>query len=247
MMIRSAKLMCIILLTIPSLLLAQAKNERQTVKAKGELNAVARGVIHVVNEDGDQWFVKVDPKSKNVFQGSAEVKFLRSGMLVEFRNSFDRKGKAQRQVRTLKLFSRREDTKLGLKPVSGGVAVGGLFSSSREDANAKKKTKQPAARTFVVTGVIQKIKDNKLTVVAGGRPVHVELADKVQIAFNFSDFRYARQGDTVEVSGWAYPEQANRVVATSLTITAAKPLGSKDEESKKKTSKAPDLNSLDDF
>ena len=247
MMIGNARLPCIILLIFPSLLLAQAKNERKMVQAKGELKAAARGVIQVVNEEGEQWFVKVDPKSKKVFQGSAEVRFLRSGMLVEFRNSFDKKGKAQSEVRTLKVFSRREDTKLGLKPVSGGVNAGGLFSSSGPEETKKKKIQQPAARPFVVTGLIQKIKDNKLTVLAGGVSVQVALADKVQIAFNFSDFRYARKGDTVEVSGWAYPDRANYVLARTLTITAAKPLGADDEKSKKKASRAPDFNSLDDL
>ncbi len=247
MMIRNARLSCIILLTFPSLLLAQANNERKTVQAKGVLNAVARDVIQVVNEEGEQWFVKVDPKSKNVFQGSADVRFLRPGMLVEFRSSFDKKGKAQSAVRTLKVFSRREDTKLGLKPVSGGAAASGLFTSSGEEEDKKKKTQQPAALPFVVVGLIQKIKDNKLTVVAGSVHVQVELADKVQIAFSFTDFRYARKGDSVVVSGWAYPDRANYVVARSLTITAAKRLGADDEKSKKKASQVPDLNSLDDF
>ena len=88
-------------------------------------------------------------------------------------------------------------------------------------------------RPFVVAGQIRAIKDKKMTVLAGGTLLRVELADKVQIGFNLADFRYARQGDTVEVSGWSYPEQANLVVASRLTLTAAKPLGGKDEKSKK--------------
>lgn len=250
MMIRNTLLPCIILLTIPSLLLAQADGERKMVKAKGALIAVARGgtAIQVVNEEGEQWIVRVDPKSKyNVFQGSADVKFLRPGMLVEFRSSFDRKGKAKSEISTLKVFSQREDTRLGVKPVSGGVAADGLFSSSTQEENTKKKTKPPATRPFIVVGRIQRIKDKSLNVVAGNVPVRVELADKVQIAFTFSDFRYARKGDTVEVSGWAYPDKANLVMASRLTITAAKPLGLEDEKPKKKKTGLPDLNSLDDF
>jgi hypothetical protein len=250
MMIRNTLLSCIVLLTSPSLLLAQADGERKMVTAKGALKAVARGgaAIQVVNEEGEQWIVKVDPKSKyNVFQGSADVKFLKPGMLVEFRSSFDKKGKATSEVRTLKVFSRREDTRLGVKPVSGGVAADGLFSSSTQEENTKKKTKPPVTRPYIVAGHIQRIKNKTMIVVAGNVPVRVELADKVQIAFNFSDFRYARQGDTVEVSGWAYPDQANLVVASRLTITAAKPLGLEDEKPKKKKTRLPDLNSLDDF
>jgi len=247
MMIRNAWLPCIVLLTIPPLLLAQANRERKAVRAKGALKAVAGGAIQVVNEDGEQWVVKVDPRSKyNVFQGSADVRFLRPGMLVEFRNTFDKKGKAQSEVRALKVFSLREDTRLGVIPVPSGTA-GGLFSSSVEDENKKKKTAKSAARPFIVSGPIRAIKDNKMTVAVGGALVHVELADKVQIAFNFADFRYARQGDTVEVFGWANPEQSDLVIASRLTITAAKPLGREDEKSQKKATKVPDLNSLDDF
>jgi len=248
MKMRNAWLPCLVLLTIPSLLAAQNNQERKTVRAKGALKAVAGGAIQIVSEDGEQWVVKVDPRSKyNVFQGSADVSFLKPGLLVEFRGSFDKKGKPQSQVSALKIFSPREDSKLGLKPVSGGIAAGGLFSDKdEEEQKKKKKTPAPVFRPFVVTGPIRSIKDNKLAVVAGGALLRVELADKVQIAFNLADFRYARQGDTVEVSGWSYPEQANLVVASRLTITAAKPLGLKNDKSKQK-SKVPDLNSLDDF
>ena len=248
MSIRSTSLPIVLLLVLPSLLLGQAERERKTVQAKGALKAVAAGAIQIVSEDGEQWIVKVDPRSKyNVFQGSADVRFLRPGMLVEFQSSFDKKGKAQGEVAQLKVFSPREDSRLGLIPVTSATDAGGLFSSSDENEKKKKKPAQPAALPFTVVGPIRTIKDNKLAVTVGGRLLRVDLADKVRIAFNLADFRYARQGDTVEVSGWAYPEQANLVMANRLTITAAKPLGGEDEDSKKKPSKVPDLNSLDDF
>ncbi len=86
-----------------------------------------------------------------------------------------------------------------------------------------------------------------MVVLAGPTQVAVELAEKVQIAFSLAEFSLVRAGDTVEVSGWAYPQQPNHVMASRLTITAAKPLGVEDENAKKKPTKMPDLNSLDDF
>lgn len=248
MMNRNAWLSCVVLMTIPSLSFAQANAERKNVQAKGALKAVAAGAIQVVNAEGEQWVVKVDPRSKyNVFQGSADVSFLRPGMLVEFRNSFDKKGKPQGDVSALKVFSPRDDSRLGLTPVSGGVATGGLFSDSDEEENKKKKTQQPEVLPYIVAGPIRAIKDNKMSVAVGGVLLRVELADKVQIAFNLADFSLVREGDTVDASGWSYPDQPNLVMASRLTITAAKPLGAEVEKSAKKPAKAPDLNSLDDF
>lgn len=245
---RFAWLPCICLIMIPSLLLAQANDQRMTVQTKGALKAVAAGAIQVVSADGEKWVIKVDPRSKyNVFQGSADVSFLRPGMLVEFRNSFDKKGKPQGDVSSLKVFSPRDDSRLGLTPVSSGVSAGGLFSDSDEDEKKKKKPAQPEALPYIVAGPIRAIKDNKMSVAVGGALVKVDLADKVQIAFNLADFSLVREGDSVEASGWTYPDQPNLIVANRLTITASKPLGAEDDKSKKKPSKVPDLNSLDDF
>jgi len=238
----------VLMLALPMCVLAQANRERTTVQAKGELKAVANGAIQVVGEDGEQWVVKVDPRSQyNVFQGSAELRFLRPGMFVEFRNSFDRKGKPQEEVRELKVFSPRQDSRLGLIPVTGGLNSGGLFSDTGDEDKKKKKTPPPEILPLMVSGPIRAIKDNKISVVAGGTQLTVELADKVQIAFNLADFSMVSVGDTVEVNGWAYPEQPNLVMASRLTVTAAKPLGLVEDKSKKKPAKAPDLNSLDDF
>ncbi len=115
-MIRNAWLPCMVLLAIPSLLLAQADRERMSVRAKGALKAVAGGALQVIGEDGGQWIIRVDPTSRyNVFQGSADVRFLRPGMFVEFRNSFDKKGTPQSEVGDLKIFTPQEDSRLGLK------------------------------------------------------------------------------------------------------------------------------------
>ncbi len=245
MITRYDSLPCILLLALPTLAFGQAGRERMNVRTKGELQAVAAGALKVVDPDGAQWIVKVDPKSRyNVFQGSATVNFLRPGMFVSFRGSFDRKGKPQAEINQLKVFTPQEDSRLGVKPVSSGFGAGGLFTAEEEEEAKKKPAAQPEVLPLDVSGRIRSIKGNKMIVLAGATPLTVNLAEKVQIGFAIADFRLVKSGDSVEVSGWAYPNQPNLVMASRVTITAAEPLGVEKEE---KPAKMPDLNSLDEF
>jgi len=211
---------------------AQENAQRENVRALATIKGVRPGLLAVVNDEGDQWLVKVDARPQDIkFVASAKQEWLRPGMIVRFKNTFDRKGKPLASVQQLEVISIRSDTKLGLIPESkfGGPAKA-LFSN--QEPEPKKQTPAKTA-VFTVAGKLQAIKDGKIVVVAGQRAVRSELAENAKISVDLANYSLAGEGDSVEITGWYYEGQENRVYARQLTISSKRQLGDEDESKKK--------------
>jgi len=221
---------------------------REIVRLRGKVEGIAGDAIAITTEAGETWKIQIDPRARDVaIHGSAEPSFLQPGMFVAFRGVFDKRGIPQDDVRALRIFTPREDSRLGVMPVAQDK-IGSLLEKT-EEKQAKPITTAP----FDVAGPLQAVgKEGQITVSVGLMMVQAKLSDKVQIAFELHDLRLMQPGDTVEASGWAHPMQELVLVAQRLTVTSAKPLAAptgkdKKANAKKADAKMPDLDSLDGF
>jgi hypothetical protein len=128
----------------------------------------------------------------------------------------------------------RADTQLGLIPdgqLGGGATA--LFSS---DEPAKKQS-APETMSFTVAGTLRGIKDGNILVVAGGAPVQSQLDEKATISVDVSDYSLAREGDSVQVNGWYYLGQRDRVFGNRISISSKQKLGMEEGADKKASNK----------
>lgn len=229
------------------------QQQREQGRWTGKLKGIgAGGVLQVESDKGEQWLVALERRPQEVsFQGSATPAFLRPGMLVQFTAMIDKKGEAQEPLGEIKVISPRTGIQIGLQ--AGGNLGAGLFNSNDDDANKKKKKVRSDTASYLVTGTLRSIKDRKMYIAAGAT-IKAEVADNSRVNFDITDFSLAREGDSVEIQGWRYPNQANQLYASRLTIIADKLLdpdekkrrpGTKSEEKKPDEEKAVDKKSDD--
>lgn len=206
------------------------KQQRENGRWMGKLKGIGPGgILQVESDKGDQWLVALDRRPQEVsFQGSATPAFLRPGMLVQFNAMIDKKGEAQEPLGEIKVISPRMGIQIGLQ--AGGNLGAGLFNSDDDDGNKKKKKARSDTSSYLVTGTLRSVSNGKMYIAAGAT-IKAEVADNCQVNFDITDFSLARQGDSVEVQGWRYPNQANQLYASRLTIIADKLL---DPEEKKR-------------
>ncbi|MDA1051120.1 MAG: hypothetical protein O3C40_11665 [Planctomycetota bacterium] len=205
---------------------------RENVTATGVVKGVRPGLLAIVTEKGEQWLVKTPERPQSIsYVASAERSWLRPGMLVKFKNSFDAKGKPVALVRQLEVISLRADTQLGLIPDAkfGGGGGGGLFSSDEPT----KKQSAPETLSFTVVGTLRGFKDGNILVAAGRTAVQSQLDEKATISVDVSDYSLAREGDTVRISGWYYLGRPDQVFSNQLTISSKQKLSVEEETQKK--------------
>ncbi|MCA9124341.1 MAG: hypothetical protein H6822_07975 [Planctomycetaceae bacterium] len=209
----------------------QEGQPRENVTASGVIKGVRPGVLAVLTEQGEQWLVKIPDRPQDIsFVASANPNWLRPGMLVKFKNTFDAKGRPAATVRQLEVITLRPDTQLGLIPDSqfGGGATG-LFSSEEP----AKKQSAPETMSFTVAGTLRGFKDGNLLVAAGNMPVQSQLDERATISVDVSDYSLAREGDTVELTGWYYLGHRDRVFSNRLSISSKEKLGMEEGKEKK--------------
>jgi hypothetical protein len=201
----------------------QKQPQREHVRCEGKIKAMARGLIHVVGEDGQQWLVTVEAKPQDIsFQATSTPAFLRPGMLVQFKATLDKKGEAAGPITEIKVIAPRAGVQLGLQQ-EGGFTGGELFAS--DDASSDKKKKRIVEnKQYQVSGMLKGIKDRKLQVAASGGIVRGELAENCGVSIDISDYSLAREGDPITLQGWHIAGKPDQIHATNLVITAEKPL-----------------------
>ena len=213
-----------------SVVWAQQGAPRENLNAKGTVKGVRPGLLAVVTEQGEQILVKTPDRPQNIsFVASANRNWLRPRMLVKFKNRFDAKGNPAALVRQLEVISLRADTQIGLTPdakLASGAA--GLFS----DDEPTKKRSATETMSFTVVGTLRGMKDGKML-------VQSQLDPNASISVDVADYSLAREGDTVQVSGWYYLGRRDQVFSTQLSISSKQKLGMDEEAAKKASKKKP--------
>jgi hypothetical protein len=182
------------------------------VSATGSLVGTSAGVLRV-EFNGTIWQVRPAFGATTELTGAAGPDFLRPGLVVKFQADFDPNGndkdKAIAPLTALEIITPRPGETIGAVPA---------------DADAHHKAPQPAtARSLAVIGQVRSFKQKELVVSAGNHVFKADVDFAPQIKVRMSDFRFARVGDQVQLTGYA--ERPGSIVASQVLITLAAPLG----------------------
>jgi hypothetical protein len=182
------------------------------VNATGTLVGVGNGVLRVA-ANGQTWQIRPDVGATTELTGTAGPDFLKPGLIVKFQAAFDPNGKDKDKstapLTALEIISSRPGETIGAVPVG----------TDAKQQNAA----QPAASSLVVIGSIRSYRQKELVVSAGSHTFKADLDSLPQIKVRMSDFRFARAGDEVQVTGYAV--RPGSIVASKIIVTMAAPLG----------------------
>jgi len=187
------------LCALVSLSASAARAQPQTALVEGKIQALAANMVRVVTDKNNVYTVAVDPaKTKLTIHGTAEPAALRMGMLVRFNAVLDEKGMGEKPVEKLTIFTPYPNASIGV--------------FKEQDS-------------MFVAGQIKAIKNGKLTVAAKQHKIIVELAEDVQIELELGNLSLAKPqaGDEIKLTGKEV--QPGKIVADSVEITLAAPLG----------------------
>lgn len=209
---------------------AQARGQRrmQPVRVSGKVHAVGPRGLQIVADNGTAWVVQPPDKVEAInFTGTASVDWLQRGMFVRFSTTLNKELEAQEPIRELTVITIRPGVEPGVFQEGEAVAGDGNEGGTEEKGRDSRRKAQNKVVPCLVIGRLYAAKNGVITVATVGRNiVKASLAVDVAISVQMNDFRVARQGDKVDFSGLIFPEQPGRAKARSITITAAKPLGS---------------------
>ncbi len=223
----------VVVLSVVSPLFVQAQERppagQQTLSLAGTLQGLQPGLLHVVNDGGEQWLVKAPTRTEDItYEASAHPSWLQPGMYVQFKGTFDQRGKSVKPVSQLTVITPHADTRIGAIPdTSLGVGAGDLFGEVKP-VETNPKTQQPTTVALTVTGRLAGVENGVIRVTAGNAVVDAQLTSDAAIAVELSNYALARPGDKVSLSGWYL--QKGQGYATRLLVRAAQPLGSPKKE-----------------
>ena len=208
---------------------AQVRGKRpmQRVRVAGKVHAVGPRGLQVVADNGTPWMVTPPDKIEGInFTGKASLDWLQRGMFVRFSAPLNQELEAQQPISELAVITIRPGLEPGVFPEARGIG-------GEEEQGEPQKRKRGAGRKSqemivpcVVIGQLYSLKDRQITVATARRMMaKAELAENLTIDVQMNDFRFARPGDKIEVSGFVFPERPGQTKAQTISITAAKPLG----------------------
>jgi hypothetical protein len=209
---------------------------RERVRLTGSLVDMRPGLLQVKDEEGQAWLVQMPRNLDQVsYVGTAKADWLRPGMWVRFRGSFNARGQMETPLGELSVFTPRRDDRLGLMPEERFGE--GLFGDDKPSARG------PGAKAeavpYSVAGRVAGLSRGKMRVAAGPMPLVVDLPDEVRISIDVADVTLARQGDVVEVQGWSSPMAPYRVMARRVTIRSEEPLTGQPESPRRRDREQP--------
>jgi|GEM_PF-5974300 len=195
--------------------------ELRPVDMKGTIEGLNQGILSLKCEDKPV-YLKIDPRTTRVeCNGTAEVSYLRPGVMIRFRGEFDKRGTAKEDIDKLSIIT----TSDVLQPGVTSDEIGG------DDEKPRKKQKpkeDEEGASMQVIGQIKQIKDGLMQVQAGSRTVRAKIAEDAKIDVDVDDYTMAEAGDEIQFKGRMVPPQGpdmpSQVFGDEVTITFAKPL-----------------------
>lgn len=207
---------------------AQQNPMQPNADAAGTVKAMRGNIIHVVNDAGDQYLIKLPDRTQYVnYNGQATIGFLKPGMIVRFSGRFDSKGNVAEPLSRLEVFTPKpparnqppaEEDRLGVFP-EAGLGAKDLFA----DVDERKPTEELTG--YRVAGRVTGMKNGKLYVAAGPTMMQVDVAEDAAVSISVNDWRLLQVGDRVAVSGWANPMQPSQIIAQRMEISGGQTLG----------------------
>lgn len=241
-------------LVVPGAALAQNRpggpeQQRERVMATGTIKAIAPGRVHVVNDEGDQWLVAIDPKAEVVVTGMATPGFLRPGMFVRFTGKFNRKAEALEPLGKLIVFTPRAPEPMQRErevfDPAAAEAARGLFKTDEpmpqrkpvKTARPAKPAKPPEIVDVATSGAVVGMRSGKLQVRGAEGTFKFELKDDAELTLDINDYRLAQVGDKIDIEGWSYAADKTQVLANRVTIRLKETVGEVKKKDEQETDK----------
>jgi hypothetical protein len=206
---------------------AGGKRPMQRVRVAGKVHAVGPRGLQVVADNGTPWMVTPPDKLEGInFTGKASLDWLQRGMFVRFSAPLNQELEAQEPVSELAVITIRPGLEPGVFPEAGAIGGEEEQGEPQKRKRGSRRKTQDMIVPCVVIGQLYSLKDRQITVATVRRMMaKVELAADLTIDVQMNDFRFASPGDKIEVSGLVFPERPGQMKAQTISITAAKPLG----------------------
>lgn len=207
-------------------------------EVNGKLDAASGNRLKITGDDGQDYLVSLNQQSTIDYEGTAEPEFLRPGMLVRFTCSFDTNGQPQQAVSELEIFQPMQRRRMrpdemqkqtpGIYPVVAPEAR----QQSQQPQHQRRQQPAPqqppasaeATQEYRIVGKVMGIEQGRMQVMAGNRPVMVELEPELKVTVASGDLTFSNPGDQIKVSGLVNAAQPNFIQAESVRIEGAEPL-----------------------
>lgn len=222
----------------------QPEIKREPLQAAGTVKQVARGVIHLATDEGEQWLIQVQARPQDVsFTGTADASFVKPGMWVRFTSQLTRRGDAKDPIASLEIYTPREGFGVGVQAdaIGGGGGANELFAGPAEEKPQPepKKGKPSEDTVYRIGGQVSKISRlGELTINAAGTSIKAKLADDAKVSIDVTDLSYLQAGDKIEIRGWYPMGRKGQAIAEQVTASASQSLT--DTSKKKKPMPATD-------
>ncbi len=161
------------------------------------------------------WWVQFGPESRLHVEGTAELSYLRPGLMIRFNGEFDKKNVLAEEVKEIEVFTPQ-----------GKNAIG-FFA----DSSADKPVRNPSSGTgYEIRGKLSSLKDNDIVVAVGSKKVSGKLSDDVVIKINVEDPKDIASGDSAKLTATYLDAQkptANApgmATADDVVVTLQRPL-----------------------
>ncbi|HEV7279683.1 MAG TPA: hypothetical protein VGN57_05670 [Pirellulaceae bacterium] len=209
---------------------AQAQNQREDLETIGRVMGMQGNMLQVEARDGVVWLVQLPTPLRNVtYRNSAGAKFLGPGVFVNFTGKFDKRGKMEGSVSTLKVFTPQSPDQLGVFPDAIGAIGTGLGTApgqTQPDQPQPGGAVDDGPKSYQVSGRVAKMARNgDMVVQAGQTSVTVPVDPQVEIEIEVDTLELMRPGDTINLEAWYYPQRVGQAMATQVEVTGAQPLG----------------------
>lgn len=207
----------------------------QPFDAKGRVYSVSRGLIHMLTDTQQPWFVQVDRRTQIQVHGEGGTELISPGVFVRFEAALIGRRVAAGEIAELALFNPAEgfragvmadpgptDEKqldLGSKPQEQAAPPPGNRSRGTSGRGRKQPSDQPQGH-YLIAGQVRSFRKGNLVVLAGkAGTIKAKVAPQAKVTIDMSSYSMVRRGDTIHVTGsYARPGQ---VRATKVEIELA--------------------------
>ena len=224
------------------------------IKTGGMLVLAGQDRLQLSTNTNQKILVMVRPDTEVSVTGTAELDYLKAGVVVEFVAEVDKLHKVKDEIIKMTVITPTAERPLGLsaptfdapekkgeknekaKPPAPDPGIGPPAKGRKGDADplsgdplASKPAKGRGSApqfpgTFTVRGTIKMCKDGNIKLSAGRTSIQGKLKDDVVINVDMSDFHAAQPDDRVTVDGFNTKAAPNLVFAKSIAIKLANPL-----------------------
>lgn len=210
-----------------------------TLRTVATIQGIRPGIVLVATKKGDKWAITVPRRPEAIeYHAEADSSWLQRGMSIRFNVLLDtRRLRGQEDVRSVSVVTLRQGIEPGVFPEQGMPGKDHLFTTPQEPATKKRTRRAVAAVPCLVIGRLLGIKKGNMMVAAGRALVRAPLAENAAVTIDVNDYRLARLGDKVEVNARYLPQRPGQAEGEQLVITAAKPLGTKNEIARRRNEK----------